>query len=55
MLHYFFRERELIKTNELDLSFFFIFFSRWIKLNKFELIDLHKNTKITLIILQSPI
>ena len=43
-------EREFSKTNALDLSFLFIFLSRWINSNKFELIHLRKNMKSTLIL-----
>ena len=38
-------EREISKTNGLDLSFLFIFLSRWINSNKFKLIHLHKKLK----------
>ena len=41
-------EREFLKTNALDLSFLFIFLSRWINSNKFELIQRCKNMKNTL-------
>ena len=41
-------EREFSKTNALDLSLLFIFLSRWINSNKFELIHLRKNMKSTL-------
>ena len=50
ILALFFRdaEREFSKTNPLDLSLLFIFLSRWINSNKFELIHIHKNIKSTL-------
>ena len=38
-------EREISKTNGLDLSFLFIFLSRWINSNKFKLIHLHQKLK----------
>ena len=41
-------EREFSKTNALGFSFLFIFLSRWINSNKFELIHLRKNMKSTL-------
>ena len=41
-------EREFSKTNVLDLSFLFIFLSRCINSNNFELIHLQKNIKNTL-------
>ena len=40
--------RRIFKTSALDLSLRFIFLSRWINSNKFELIQLHKNMKSTL-------
>ena len=40
--------RRIFKTNALDLSLRFIFLSRWINSNKFELIQLHKNMESTL-------
>ena len=36
------------KTNALHLLFLFIFLSRWVNSNKFELIHLHKKIKIIL-------
>ena len=36
-------EREFSKINTFDLSFLFIFLSRWINSNKFEIIHIHKN------------
>ena len=40
-------EREFSKINTLDFSFLFVFLSRWINSNKFELIQLRKNMKNT--------
>ena len=38
------------KTNMFDFLFLFTFLSRWIHSNKFELIDLRKNMKSTLVL-----
>ena len=48
--HYIFvyTERELLKTNTLDLLLLFIFLSRCIDSNKFELIHHHKIMQSTL-------
>ena len=45
---YLYIEREFLETNVMDLSFLFIFLSRWINSNKLELTHLHKNMKNTL-------
>ena len=47
--HYSFvyKKRGFSKINALDLSFLFIFMSRWINSNKFELIHHYKNMKTT--------
>ena len=47
--HYSFvyKKRGFSKINALDLSFLFIFISRWITSNKFELIHHYKNMKST--------